>query len=105
MKFIVESHPIDNDHYPDADLGTDAKRRIFGIGHLLLHMNKSTGVIAGQLEGCDHGCDLSHEELRVAIVKMVVNSLRMAELAKLTPEEIVRLIPEVIKASRGDTHP
>jgi hypothetical protein len=100
MKFIAGKYKFNGDEYSDSDFDnlTYYQQRVFMVNHSVLHMNKSLGRIAGEVEGADHGVVMDNELLREATVKMIINSLRLAEAVGLTPEDVRRLVPHYMKS-------
>jgi len=98
MPFIAERYVFDSKSYPGFDDLSPAQQRLFMVNHSVLHMNKSLGRIAGEVEAADHGDLIKHEELIVATMKMVVNSLRLAEALGLSPDEVAKRVPKVMRS-------
>lgn len=76
---------FDRDHYPNLPEGEQV--RLFAQRHLLLHLNKNIGAIAGVVEPGDHGESQGNVSAPV-IGKLIVNALRLADVSGVTMEEL-----------------
>lgn len=66
----------------------------FSINHSLLHMNKSLGVMAAEVEKADHGDKMDHSELVLATQKQLVNVLKLACHLGITVPDIKKHISD-----------
>lgn len=98
MKSIVDKYQFNGKNYPGFDALAPDEQFLFSVEHSILHMNKSLGKLAAEAEAADHGEAMNVINLHTATVKMIVNSLRLAEILKLTPENVVEMIPIVMKS-------
>jgi hypothetical protein len=97
MKCIGEHYVFTNDHYPNALLETPEQQRHFATAHTLMHMNKALGKIATEVESADHGGQLDVNILHEATLKMLINTLKLAEELGLSAEDIARRTPALLK--------
>ncbi len=98
MAFIGERYTFTQDHYPNIDTSPEAKR-IFAVRHSALHMMKSTGKIAAEVEAADHGGNMDLKALRVATNKMLVNALKLAEELDMTAQDLADGVPQVMASA------
>ncbi len=97
MSFIGERYIFTEKHYPSFNRLSAAGKVFFTVRHSQLHMSKSIGKIAAELEAADHGAVMSVDNLQVATAKMLVNVLKLAEELGMSAEELAAKIPEVMK--------
>lgn len=100
MTHIGLTWPYDEKNYPGFDALDERGRRAFMAKHSLLHMNKSLGKIAKEVESADHGQKLDEQMLRIATAKMLVNVLKLAYELHMKPEAIEDLAETIL---RGDS--
>ncbi len=81
IDLIAQRYPFTSGHYPflAALLGEQAAQ-VFGINHNLQHMMKDLGALAAECENFDHSGTMNYDNLRKSTAKMLINSLRLAEL-------------------------
>lgn len=65
--------------------------------HILLHMNKSIAKISTELELFDHGDKMDIEVINTATVKMIINSLKLADEIGLNAKDLSKKIPEIME--------
>ena len=99
MNFIGDRYTFTDAHYPELLESTETHKRAFAIRHSLLHMNKVTGVIATEVEGAEHGGEMDREKLKVAVTKMLINTIKLAEELGMSPAELVARVPLVMKSA------
>lgn len=73
------------------------KKTAFAVKHLGLHFAKTAGKIVTVSERADHENEINWEEIKENIPKALINTLRLAELAKMTEKEIVEDIESKYK--------
>ena len=98
MQLIGERYQFTPENYPELAQLVGAQRTVFAVKHSVLHMMKSLGVIATQGEAADHGDLMDIGVLRIAIAKMLINTLKLAEELKIEPCMLGELIPDVMKS-------
>jgi hypothetical protein len=62
--------------------------RGFAIRHGVLHMTKAVGRLAAECESFDHGTSMNTAALRESVVKMLVNTLKLADDVGLSADEL-----------------
>ncbi len=77
--------------YPELDT-TDPYK--FGVNHSALHMMKSVGVIAGEVEAFEHGKGMNHDTLVLATNKMLANVLKLAAHIGVSGTQLAEYIDE-----------
>ncbi len=90
--YIVQRYHFDSENYPPLAGLSEQERLQFSIRHLALHFSKTAGKIATASEGADHGGGMDIQELKVNLAKSLINTLRFAELVKMSDMEFVELI-------------
>ncbi|MEI7719647.1 MAG: hypothetical protein WCI89_00325 [bacterium] len=98
MRLIGERYQFTPEHYPELVQLVGEQRTAFAVKHSALHMMKSVGAIAAQGEAADHGDLMDIGALRIAIAKMLVNTLKLAEVLEIEPWVLGELVPEVMKS-------
>lgn len=98
MTYITERYRFNDETYPGFSKLTMEEKRRFAINHSILHMNKSIGKLAAEVESLDHGGGMDEEALRVATVKMFVNTLVLAERLGMDDEQLAGAVPGVMKS-------
>ncbi len=99
MDFIESKYVFSEENYPSLKGWSEAQRQAFAITHSVLHMNKSVGRIAGECESYDHGGDGPNNAIvREATVKMLINTLKLAEELGMTAEDLAKAIPVVMRS-------
>ena len=77
------------------------RRLAFVVNHSHLHMSKSLGKIATELEIGDHLGYFPHQSepvVREATIKMFINTLKLAQELGMTAEDLMSAVPEVMKS-------
>ena len=86
--------------YPALANMNEKQRKVFICSHVILHMNKSLGVIAGVCESADHGevnrINDQNPALNMALVKTLINTLVLMDLMNMTEQEIGEMIKIVL---------
>ncbi len=62
----------------------------FAFRHVVLHLCESSGKLAGFVEDMDHGCAFDVSVIPNRIIKMLINTLRLAELHGMTGEDLAK---------------
>jgi hypothetical protein len=75
------------------------ERRNFLVNHSLLHVTKTLGKLAAACEDYDHkGSSASRvQEAEDAAIRLFVNSLKLAQEAGLTAEDLLTRAPSFVK--------
>lgn len=97
IDLIARTYPFDGTVYPSLAQASPSDIRAFAVRHSVLHMSKSLGKIAAFAEEEDHGGVGDVALLREATVKMLINTLRLAEVLGMTAEDIEREVPMCLK--------
>ena len=99
IAFIAEKQPFTAERYPALRVKGMPRRDKdrFAISHSILHMNKSIGELAREVEHADHGLGMDYAVLRIATMKMVANSLRLAEALGMNQTDVAIHMPLVMK--------
>lgn len=97
MATVQAGFPFTQDRYPNGDLGTPEKTRAFAVRHSSVHMAKTGGQIAAEAEKYDHGNQINEAKLKIAVAKMLVNTLNLANILGVTAEELQDLVPQVMR--------
>lgn len=97
MDNIASVWACDPTRYPALE-GMDAdQRRNFLVKHSLLHVAKTSGKIAAVCEDFDHNNKKEDDSfdigLQVGAVKLFINSLKLAQEAGLSAEDLFRFAP------------
>jgi hypothetical protein len=77
---------------------TDDEKWVFVISHSLLHMQKSSGVLARNLEAHDHGGTIDDQAVRLSTIKMFINTLKLAEELGMSADDLCKAVHEFYKA-------
>lgn len=97
MDFVGQRYVFSAEHYPN--IPTDAKRNLaFAVTHSHLHMSKSLGRIATECERYDHGLEPDYELVKEATVKMLINTLKLAQELGMNADELTEAIPSLMKS-------
>ncbi len=94
---IAEKYTFTAEHYPDLAAKSKQEVFLFAVRHNVLHMGKSLGKISAFSEDTDHGEGGDRAHLEEATVKMLINTLRLAELQGLTAKKLVELVPKMMR--------
>ena len=60
----------------------------FAIRHSVLHMAKTMGLLATECESFDHGTSVNVVALREATIKMLNNTLKLANDLQMSADEL-----------------
>ena len=97
MNEIAKKYAFNSDSYPSLEGKTREEIFIFAVRHSALHMGKTLGKISTFSEAVDHGEKGSQELLEEGTVKMFINVLRLAELQNISAEQLIALVPKMMK--------
>ena len=93
MEYIGSRYTFTADHYPRmTGLDSDGKKA-FVLSHSVHHIQKSVGKLAAECEHFDHGGKLDDTAIREGVVKMFINSVKLAEEMGITAEELAASVP------------
>lgn len=102
IDFIAAQFAFDQESYSTLEKSTTEKEKLlFVVNHSLLHMVKSQGRLAAAIEACDHGKELNNFTVHKLTAEMFIHTLRLAEGAGMTAQELLDWVPTLIKA-KGD---
>lgn len=99
MRTIDETYQFTPENYPALKDMTMNQRKAFICSHSAHHMMKSLGKISAQCETFDHGDNLDSEIIKEVVIKMIINSLKLASEMGIDVVEIGRAIPEYMRSS------
>lgn len=93
MKLIVCHWPFDDEHYEGFSALPEHKQDIFKLRHINDHQRKASDKFTVALEPTDHRFDLdryldAREEMRKAVVKQFINTLRAAFILGVSGEQL-----------------
>ena len=91
-QFISKHFACEPDTYPELKGADEKKRLSFEIRHVGLHFEKTAGKVAAVSEDADHGDIIDLPDLQLNIAKSLINTLRLADLAGMSGEDLVRAI-------------
>lgn len=98
MEEIGKVYAFTPQKYPVlSNVGSNFEETMFAVNHSLKHMTKSSGSIAAQCEAQDHGGRVDLGAIATAAIKQVINSLNLANVLGITPEQLVRTIHKELK--------
>ena len=97
MEKVETSCQFDNSNYPGLQSMSDKERKLFSIRHILLHQLRAMGDLSGVIDKSEHGEGLDEENLKLAIKKLFINTLRLAQIADMTHYDLARdHFPELV---------
>lgn len=97
MAYIAEHFPFTQEKYPKLDFSTPDRARMSGVEHSLVHITKTGGKLATQVERFHHGGPVSDAELEKEAAKAVVNALNLANALGMSAEQLAEMIPHVMR--------
>lgn len=68
-------------------------KKAFALSHSVHHMQKSVGKLAAECERYDHGGKLDDAAIKEGVVKMFINSVKLAEEMGINAEELAASVP------------
>lgn len=94
MKYIGSRYTFTVHHYPRmATLSSEQERMAFALSHSVSHMQKSIGKLAAECERYDHGGELDPSVIKEAVVKMLINVVKLSETMHIDAEELATSVP------------
>lgn len=99
MTFIGERYTFTSEFYPTLEGASEEEQIQFAVNHSALHIMKSVGVIAAEVEAADHGGEMDPEKLKTATTKMLVNVLKLAEVLGISGEQLADNVPNVMRSA------
>lgn len=97
IDYIVERYQFTPDKFPKVEGMSEEEKFHFAIKHLALHFAKTAGKIVTVSEEYDHSGKIDFQNLKVDVAKSMLNTLRMAELAKVSGDELVAMVKGYVK--------
>jgi len=102
MNLIAARFVFNQTSYPKLNQSiSEEEKLLFVINHSILHMAKSQGRLATVVEACDHGKKLNDCTLHKLTGEMFIHTLRLAEEAGMTAQELLDLVPVLLKSKGG----
>jgi hypothetical protein len=98
MRFIGSRYVFNRDNYPGIEGMSQEEKRAFAVSHSAHHMTKSLGRISAECESWDYGNRMNEESLREATVKMLINTLKLAEELGISAGELIGSVPRLMKS-------
>ena len=98
MTHIGDRYTFTPEQYPALKGKTPEQRRAFAVNHNVLHMLKSVGRLAGESERYDHGGKMDGDALREGVVKMLINTLKLAEELGLSAQDLADSVPAFMQS-------
>jgi len=93
---LIGSHYVFNkESYSQLEGKTDKDEILmFAVNHSVLHMNKSIGTLATACEAYDHKgiTAVDKQQLEVGVVKMLINTLKLAEELGMTGQQLAERV-------------
>jgi len=65
--------------------------------HVLLHVMKAAGSLAGHHEGYDHGKPFGSDDYVDTSIKLLIDALQLVSLCNLSEDEILRRMDVILK--------
>ncbi len=96
IQYISEKHQFNDDKYPEIKKASKEEIFCFAIKHSALHFSKTAGKIAAISEAIDHDKKGELEDLKTNVAKSLVNTLRLAELIKMSEQELLEKVSEIL---------
>jgi hypothetical protein len=94
MKLVNEGYRFDAESYPSLKYTDVNETFVFGLSHSLLHITKSVGILAAELEGYDHGGSVNRQLLEEITLKQLVNFLKLASHLGITASQVSDYVRE-----------
>lgn len=93
MQYVGERYVFTHEQYPSLQGRSPEERRAFAVSHSVYHILKSIGRLAGECEQHDHGRQLDDRVLKEGVVKIFINTLKLAEELGISAGELVDSVP------------
>lgn len=89
-RVVREAWNFNSENYPIMKplVKKGFERKGFILSHIALHQQKAAGRMAEAIEPMGHGGPLNRATLLKSIRNSIINSLRCADIAGITPDEI-----------------
>ena len=98
MEFVGSRYKFTSENYPALKKKSPEQIKAFAVGHSAHHMMKSLGRISAECEAYDHGGVMNQELLHEATVKMLINTLKLAEELGISAGELIGSVPRVMRS-------
>jgi hypothetical protein len=99
IDYIHGLYQFTSGNYPALTHLPESLAAAFIGSHSLLHMQKSLGILATHFEAADHsGKPPLPEQYREALLKLILNCLKLAAEMGLSANDIVTGIPPLMKS-------
>ncbi len=99
IEYIHSLYQFTPQNYPALGHLPGDMRPTFVASHALMHMQKSIGALATQVEAADHsGMQPPQKNLREPLLKLMLNCLKLGAEIGLTEHDIVTGIPPLMKS-------
>jgi len=85
---VVRHWPFNAEHYPILRHLPAEEHAHFSLGHILDHQIKACGKLAEVVEPLAHGAPIDDFRLHLATRNFLANTLRLAAVAGITPDEL-----------------
>ena len=92
IRIVSRTWKFTGEEYPDLENTSQDKgfARKFAFRHVVFHLCESSGKLAGIVEDMDHGTAVDVRVIPDRIVKMLINTLRLADLHGMTGEDLAK---------------
>ncbi len=91
-KYIAEHLEMNEKNYPELRGASEDEILRFAVRHSALHFAKTAGKVAAASEDTDHGGEMGIEGLKSNVAESLINTLRLAEILKMSEPELVALV-------------
>ena len=98
IKYIADNFKFTEEKYPALKNLSQEEKIRFALKHSALHISKTSGKISGIMEDGDHGNDLDIENLKINNTKVLISSLRLAELLGMEEGEILERVKKILES-------
>lgn len=99
-QYIAKHFQFNEKEYPEIRGASDDEVLHFAIRHSALHFAKTAGKIAAFSEDIDHRNKIDTKAIKTDIAKSLINTLRLAELFKMSGAELVTLIKKILEKNK-----
>lgn len=97
LQHIGDAYPTDAEHYPRTAGMSRDQNLAFAVNHSVLHMSKSLGRIAAEVERFDHSGRLDTVSVGENVTKMLINVIKLADELGMRADEIAHNIEDELK--------
>jgi hypothetical protein len=98
IAYLEKHFVFDETHYPELKGADEQYRFDYGVRHLALHIMKFGGKIGAVSEDKDHGGDGDVEKLKESVPRLLITTLRLAGLLKMSEADLIDAIEKKYKA-------